>query len=423
MTHIEKHLKAPRIALLLDNLKSGGAERVIIELAHGIAARGYSVDLLVCELQGELASSISDAVNLIELEPESRIKALWQTMKYAGREGFWSILYWLASARKIPNSFRYIRPLGNYLQMQRPVAILSASNKCAINSVLAVSAVNATTRVLVGIQVFLSVREEESRKSGKGQISSMIPALRYTCKRADCVIAASKGVAADSIDLLGLDPERVSVVYNPVSRRPSVDSLEVQNAHPWFRPGAPPVILGIGRMAQQKNFPLLLRAFAILRKHTDARLVIVGGDQSSTDQVVYQESLQRLARELGIDDCIDLVGYQSNPQKYLEASRVFVLSSDYEGFGNVLVEALLAGCPVVSTDCPSGPAEILDGGRYGMLVPIKDVNRMSQAILKTLNSVPDSGRLRCRGEEFSLQRAVEEYLQLCLGEMPARQVN
>ena len=156
-----------------------------------------------------------------------------------------------------------------------------------------------------------------------------------------------------------------------------------------------------------------------MRRRVDARLVILGGDKSSAEQMAHRQELQNLATELGVGEDIALPGYQRDPHTFLRAARVFVLSSNFEGFGNVLVEALLEGCPVVSTDCPSGPSEILENGRYGKLVPVKDVARLSEAILDSLASEPDSDMLRQRGREFSLERAVEGYHRIFFGESPA----
>jgi glycosyltransferase involved in cell wall biosynthesis len=176
----------------------------------------------------------------------------------------------------------------------------------------------------------------------------------------------------------------------------------------------------MGRLVEQKNFPLLIRAFAVVRQRVDARLVILGGDKASAEQMAHRQELQDLAVELGVGEDVALLGYQSNPSSFLRAARVFALSSNYEGFGNVLVEALLAGCPIVSTDCPSGPAEILENGQYGTLVPVNDPGSLAEAILASLASEPDAEKLRGRGREFSLERAVAGYHRIFFGERPAQ---
>jgi glycosyltransferase involved in cell wall biosynthesis len=414
-----RQVRPQRVAFLLDNLNGGGAERVVLDTASGFAALGYDVDLLVCELHGELCGSVPEGVNLVVLEPVGKLAGLFSALRHAGWEGLGGILFWLASARKLPRCFRYIPAITEYLRNKRPAVISAALGKSSISAVLAAAAAGVQTRVFVGIHIALSHRSEQSRRSGKGQVYSMVRMFRHCFSRADGVIASSRGVAADAIEFLGLDAARVHVVYNPVVVAEPEGDPRARPAHPWFAPGAPPVILGMGRLVEQKNFPLLFRAFAAVRQRTAAHLVILGGDKSSNDQMTHRQQLLALAAELGISDDVALLGYQSNPHIFLRAARVFVLPSNFEGFGNVLVEALLAGCPVVSTDCPSGPAEILDGGRYGTLVPVDDAQAMARAIQDSLATLPDRERLRQRGREFSLEPAVAGYHRIFFGELPA----
>jgi len=416
---IESERSSPqRVAFLLDNLNGGGAERVVLGTAAGFAALGYDVDLLVFELRGELCDSVPDEVNLVVLPAVSKVAGLLWAVRLAGREGLGGILHWLASAGKLPRSFRSIPGIIEYLRARRPAVIASFLGKSGISMVLASRAEGVDTRMFVGIQNALSRRSEQARISGKGQADSMERMFRYCFPRADGVIASSGGVAEDAIQLLGLDATRVHVVYNPVVVEESNEDAVARPEHPWFMPGAPPVILGIGRLVEQKNFPLLIRAFAAVRGQLVARLVILGGDESSNDQATHRQELLALATELGVGDDFALPGFQSNPHIYLRAASVFVLSSLFEGFGNVLVEALLAGCPVVSTDCPSGPAEILGDGQYGALVPVGDVQAMSSAILSSLATQPDRDQLRARGREFSMERAVAGYHRVFFGVDP-----
>lgn len=421
MTALETGRVNPRrVAFLLDNLNGGGAERVLLDTAGGFAALGYDVELVVCELHGDLRGSVPPGVKLVVLESGGKLVGLLWALRLAGWKGLGGILFWILSARKLPRSFRHIPAIVDYLRTQRPAVITSVLTKSGINAVLAASAAGVQTRVFVGIQNALSRRSEQSSKSGKGQANSMVPMFRYCFPRADGIVASSGGVAADAIALLALDAARVHVVYNPVVVASDSDA-GARPEHPWFAPGAPPVILGIGRLVEQKNFPLLIRAFAAVRRETSAHLAILGGDESSNDQTNHKRELLALAEELGVSDDVALLGFQSNPHVFLRAARVFVLSSLFEGFGNVLVEALLAGCPVVSTDCPSGPAEILDNGQYGTLVPVDDAQAMARAILATLATDTDRDKLRRRGQEFSLERAVAGYHRIFFGEEPARE--
>ena len=178
--------------------------------------------------------------------------------------------------------------------------------------------------------------------------------------------------------------------------------------HPWLKPGAPPVILGTGRLVTPKDFSTLLRAFARVRVQRKARLVILGEGNR-------REELESLAQQLGVSADVALPGFVANPYPFMERAAVFVLSSAWEGFGNVIVEALACGCPVVSTDCPGGPSEILDDGAYGPLVPVGDDAAMAEAILAVLESSRDSGRLQARAAVFSEERAIDNYSDVLFG--------
>lgn len=407
-----------KIVFLLDNLAAGGAERVVLSLAGSFAAAGFPVDLLVCELRGELRDAIPAGVELQELGAASRPRALLAAFAAARRGvdgGVAALLATLWAARKIPRSLRYIPALRGHLAARRPAVLFAALPKANVCAVLAAAGSAPGTAVFLGIQNALSVRAEQGRRGARGQQRHMLPLLRACYRQAQGVVASSAGVADDALQLLDLDPALVHVVHNPVQLGP-VDAAGDAPPHPWLAPGEPPVVLGIGRLVAQKNFPLLLRAFAALRRERQARLLIVGGDPASTDQQAHAGALAELARELGIEASVGLVGYQPNPQDYLVRAAVFVLSSRHEGFANVLVEALLAGCPIVSTDCPSGPAEILDGGKYGRLVPVDDSAAMAAAVRATLDAPPPARQLRERGAAFSPGRAATAYRRIFFGD-------
>ena len=178
-------------------------------------------------------------------------------------------------------------------------------------------------------------------------------------------------------------------------------------AHAWLRPGEPPVVLGVGKLSPQKGFDVLLRAFARVRAERPARLVILGeGPQ--------RRALERLARELGIADDVSLPGFVANPFAWMARCAVFALSSRWEGLPSVLIEALACGCAVVSTDCPSGPAEILDGGAFGPLCPVGDAAALAGAILRVLEAPTAPARLRARAATFSVDAAADRYLEVLL---------
>jgi glycosyltransferase involved in cell wall biosynthesis len=219
-------------------------------------------------------------------------------------------------------------------------------------------------------------------------------------------------VADDLAICSGIPRDRITTVYNPIVG-PDIAMLAQETVpESFFDPGMPPVILAVGRLDPQKDYPTLLRAFARLRERREARLVIIGGTHRL--RTAYRQEIVDLAAELGVGDDLVLAGYRDNPFAYMARARVFVLSSTHEGLPGVLIQALACGCPSVSTDCPSGPREILDGGRYGALVPVGDDAALAVAIGETLDNPVKSSVLKARADAFSVDHAVDSYLRLLL---------
>ena len=408
MEQTEQHA---RIAFLLDNLSGGGAEKVILNLAAAFARRGHPVDLLVCKVEGVLRNYIPAGVNLIPLRPVSSARGAAAALR-ADPAGYREILGLIVNRRKLPKAFRYIPSISCHLKQNGTSLLVSALPKSNINAVLARRLSGTDTRVVVGAHIHLSAQDSAGESRGRSRISALRPAMRRYYRKADMVVAVSKGVARDTMAYLGLPEDLVKTIYNPVAAREIKSLSEEPPEHAWFEQGDVPVVLGIGRFVPQKDFPLLVRAFAELRKRRPARLVILGGDEASGDQAQHKNKLKELARELGVAEDIDMPGYKENPYPYFRRASVFALSSRFEGFGNVLVEALFCGCPVVSTDCPSGPAEILRDGEFGRLVPVGDEKCMADALDTVLDEQIDGRALRARGEEFSVDRAVDNYNEL-----------
>jgi glycosyltransferase involved in cell wall biosynthesis len=232
--------------------------------------------------------------------------------------------------------------------------------------------------------------------------------VRRSYRRADAIVANSQGVAADLAQLLAPPRPQIVTIYNPlpVAEIQSLSRAGVE--HPWLAPAGPPLLLGVGKLKLQKDFATLIRAFARVRAVRPAHLVILGEGEE-------RARLERLALELGVASDLALPGFTENPWAWMARAAVFVLSSAWEGFSNVLAEALACGCPVVSTDCPSGPAELLENGRYGCLVPVGDDRALADAILATLEKPPDPDPLRARAASFSVDTAVDHYLEVLLG--------
>jgi len=407
---MNQSVRPARISFLLDNLTGGGAEKVILNLAGGFTKLGHPVDILVCKMEGVLCNSIPAGVNLVPLKASSSNMGFLCAMR-ADPAGFRAIAGMLTKRK----SFKFILPIAAHLQASRPDVLVSALPKSNINAILAKYYSGAPTRVVVGAHINISTQEAECYSSGKSKLRHMRPLMQRCYRRADAVVAVSEGVAEDIANYLGLDQGHVTTIYNPIETR-QIETLSYESLnHPWFDAGTVPVILGMGRFVAQKDFPLLLRAFAKFREKRQARLVLLGGDESSAEQYEHKQELGRLAARLGVQEDFDMPGFKVNPYPFLGKASIFVLSSRYEGFGNVLVEALLCGCPVVSTNCPSGPAEILSDGKYGMLVPVGDESRLADAICETLDNPQNKAVLRARGAEFSIENAVERYRKVLLG--------
>ncbi len=362
-----------RICLFVPSLVIGGAERVTANLAGGLAERGLQVDLVV--VTSRVAAVIEDihpAVRLIDLD--------------AGRALF------------------CLPRLVHYLRRERPVALLSALEHTNIMALLAARLAGVDTRVVVSVHTTLSRDTEDSRQLR----ARIFPRLvRWFYPWASSVVAVSEAAREDLLATTGLKPSSVRVIFNPVVT-PQIHRKAAEPVpHPWFAAGQPPVILGIGRMVSAKNFPLLIRAFARLRRRHMARLVILGDGE-------LRGAMQELARELEITDEVLLPGFSDNPYAYLSRAALFVLSSSYEGLPTVLIEALALGVPVVSTSCPSGPAEILQGGRFGELVEVGDEQGLAEAMLRSLQRPRGAENSVLAWQPYQLDRVVRQYLELLL---------
>jgi glycosyltransferase involved in cell wall biosynthesis len=222
---------------------------------------------------------------------------------------------------------------------------------------------------------------------------------------ADNIVPVSQGIADDLTKMSRRPLKNMSVIYNPVVTPELLAKAKEPIDHPWFALGEPPVILGIGRLHQQKDFPTLIRAFALVRQKRSARLMLLGEGPD-------RDKLEALIKKLDLTNDIALPGFVHNPYAFMSKASVFVLSSLYEGLPTVLIEAIALGTKVISTDCPSGPAEILDSGRYGSLVPVGDIQALAETILTTLNKPVDAKALKQRSQQFSYENAVNKYLEL-----------
>jgi glycosyltransferase involved in cell wall biosynthesis len=393
------------VAIFLDHLGGGGIQKTLLTIADALARRGHRVDLAVCVAQGPLRSQISDRVRLIELEADSRFSARCRIIAVAPRSPKSLVGLMLRMAQPSP-TLAYLSNLAIYLDRERPDALYAATPDMNIEASLAARLAGASARLILSEHNTL-VR---GHPLARGWQRRYLPSLLSECyAKAAAIVAVSKGVADDITHRTGFPREQITVIYNPVVGPDLLRRAQEPVDHPWFQSGNPPVLLGAGRLGKAKDFPNLIRAFAIVRRRMPARLVILGEGKKPRKTAKRQAELMALAAELNVADDVALLGFQSNPLAYMAHSALFVLSSLYEGLGNVLIEALACGCPVVSTNCPSGPAEILEDGKFGPLVPVGDPAALAEAIISVLNEPPDPERLRERAGLFSVDRAVDRY--------------
>lgn len=360
-----------RVTLFIPSLNGGGAERVMVSLANGLAAKGLNVDLVLAREAGVYLSDVSREVRIVNLGVRRTLETLW--------------------------------PLSRYLRNERPMCLISAMNYVNVIASWALRMAGVPTRLILTEHANLSQLLSDS---SRGMAWCLPRLMRSAYAKADAIIAVSDGVAHDLAKVLRCDPQRIHTRHNPIDTGALTIKAAEPLDHPWFAPGQPPVVIATGRLSPEKDFPLLIQAFSLLRARRPARLVILG-------EGAQRPPLEALISGLDCKDDILLAGFQANPYKWMSRASVFVLSSRWEGFGNVLVEAMACGTPVVSTACPSGPEEILAQGRWGRLVEVGDASALTNAIEQTLDD-PDPPAVKLRAQDFSVDRVIDAYLPLLL---------
>jgi glycosyltransferase involved in cell wall biosynthesis len=364
-----------KIAILLPDLRGGGAERVVVNLANAFAERGITVDVLMMSVGGDYLPQLHARVGTVDLHA--------------------------------PRYRSVLRPLAAYLRTHRPRALLACMWPMTAIAELARRLAGSKTRLVLAEHTTWSASELAAIRMQRWLLRH---SMRWLHPHADGVVAVSRGAADDLARLSGLDPERIRVIHNPLVGGTETGPAVIHERPParWWH-GEHKRILAVGMLRPIKDYPTLLRAFAALRSRVPARLLILGdGD--------CRGELERLAMELGIAEALDMPGFIEDPTPYFRHADLHVLSSSGEGFGNVIVEALAAGTPVVSTDCRSGPREILGDGRYGRLVPVGDPLAMAEAMAAALEADHDRAALRARAAEFSIAAGAARYLDLLLPE-------
>ncbi len=356
------------VSLFIHSLKGGGAEKMMVQVANELHRRNHDVKLVLVRASGPYESLVNTSLQTIEIgggnSPEI-LYNLWKHLRTSDTDV-------LLSTMEIPN----------------------------IVSTLA-------TRPPNSIPVVLRIANINSKKEREGKYR-LIPTLkRLTYPRADSIITISDGVAYDLSEVTGINESEMETIYNPAFDPEIPEKAREPIDHEWLNDEDKQVVIGVGHLKRQKDFPMLLRAVHRLQEWEDVHLVILGeGDGKSR--------LIELTEDLGIRDRLSLPGFVDNPYAYMARADVFALSSAWEGFGNVIVEAMACGTPVICTDCPGGPAEILENGTYGPLVPVGDDQAMAEAIRNLLIDPTDPRVLKSRAEEFSIENIVNQYERVLL---------
>lgn len=357
------------ISILLPDLSSGGAERVNLDLAHEFVRAGHEVEFVLMQARGEFLEEARASFSVVDLATPR--------------------------ARTLP------RALARYLHQRRPDALLAAMWPLTVIAPLAQRLSGHRCKVLVSEHGILSA---QYRDWGRFHLLLLRLSTSLGYRHINFRIGVSAGVAADMASLSGMRKSAFEVVHNPVPPRavPEQAALDIADRL-WCGPSGAR-ILTVGTMKAVKNHPLLLRAFALLDR-PDTRLMFVGDGDG-------REALLSLARELGVTDRVIFAGFHPDPTPFYKTADLFVLSSNDEGFGNVIVEALACGTPVVSTNCPSGPAEILENGKWGRLSPVGDADALAEAMRASLKDDHDTAALKRRAADFAPEIAARKYLEL-----------
>jgi len=366
-------MKTPkeRLAIFLPGLYEGGAERTMLNLAKGISARGYSVDLVLARAEGPYMEQIPDTVRLVDL--------------------------------KAPRVLGSVPALARYLRHERPTGLLSAM----FANVIALWA-----RHLCGVPQQLVVVEQnnlsslvKSKKDLRWQLYPKLAGWSYPW--ANNIIAVSNDVADDLARVAKIPRELIQVIYNPIVTTDLQDKAKASMEHPWFKEGEPPVILAVGRLTDQKAFDVLIQAFSGVRKNQRAHLLILGEGEN-------RPALESLITQLGLERDVKLMGFLQNPYPYMAQASLFVLPSRWEGLPTVLVEALHLGVPVIATDCPGGSREILNDGRFGRLVPVDEPLILTEAIVEAMKDC-QTHPPKESWQPYDLDFIADRYINLLLG--------
>lgn len=370
-----------RYSILLPNLAGGGAERVAVNLANSFIVRGYAVDIVLLSVTGELLGDLHPNIRVVDLKLKR--------------------LRWALPA------------LVRYLRQARPQALLACMWPLTVIALWARMLSRVHTRLVVAEHTTWSRSELLQRWSVGWQIRT---SMHHFFPNANGIVAVSQGAADDLARFATLERSAITVIYNPVVGNGPAPVVAPPAEPMGWCVGAHRRVLAVGTLKEIKDYGTLLNAFAALRQQVNAKLLILGEGEC-------RAALEALVRRLGITDSVFMPGFVKDTTPYYHHADLHVLSSTGEGLPTVIIEALAAGTPVVSTDCPSGPREILCDGQFGRLVPVGDVDALAAAMLASLTSTHDRAALMARAQDFSIDKAVDQYEALQFPDLAHHKAN
>ena len=406
--HEEASFGRLHIGFVLPSLRGGGAERIALALANALMARGHRIDLLMARFILDYPTEVPKGMRLYRPRLPNASRAAARRCRAQGIRvsalavaptAAWD---WFALGRRrlgVRVQFKralYAHAIARYVRVERPQLLLSLLPPA---NAAAIYAAQLLRRAIPVVACMHNIERAAS---------AWLPVARALYPQADALVACSRGVRLKMEEMLGLAPGRIRAIGNPVPVRHCWRLAQEEVAHPWFAAGEPPVVLTVGREAPQKDYGTLVEAFALLRRAMPARLVIMG-DLSAH----LKAALTARAQGRGVAEDLAFLDFDQNPFRYMRRAGLFALSSLREGLPTVLIEALACGTPVVSTDTPCGPEEILEGGKLGKLTPMKAPAALAQAMAATLRGDrPSAAALKRRAADFSCERAADEYQKL-----------
>ena len=393
------------ISLIIPNLYGGGAERSVLHLAGGLLDRGHRVDIVLFQTRICYQVPKGACLFVVENDPEKTteegsagVPAHLVQLRAPSRPFDWvrmaSALNWDPVCLPGPEMVRKARAVASYVVREKPDCILPSLPRATVATLLACHFLAEHPPIIPIVRGVVQHQRYRHRRR-----------YRHLFANAAHCVGVSQGVSDSVAAAVGVPSKGITTIYNPVVTPDLHGRMAERPNHPWLLDGGAPVILAAGRLENQKDYPTLIKAFARVASRRPCRLIILGEGKR-------RKALEGLVRGLKLTDWVSLPGWVENPFAFVSRASLFVLSSRYEGLPGVLVQALACGCPCVSTDCPAGPAEILQDGKFGPLVPVGDEVALAEAMDRVLEQPPDRHVLQQRAADFSAETSVAAYEKL-----------